>query len=97
MPASGPVVAKRLADDPAPGPVAIGQDGTRFALIRGAGAALLVAPPGADTASAATARGLRACCTLPNALAVTSNGLLLEASTAAGAFVGVQGTVAVPP
>jgi hypothetical protein len=87
IPAAGPIAATRLADDPTPGPVAIGQDGTRFAFIRGAGAALLVAPPGAHTASTATAPGLRGCCTLPNALAVTTNGLLLEGSSAAGASV----------
>jgi hypothetical protein len=90
-------VTTRLADDPVPGPVAIGQDGTRFAFNRGTGAALLVAPPGAGSAAIATTPGLRGCCTLPNALAVTADGLLLEGSSAAGASVGVVGTVPVAP
>jgi hypothetical protein len=97
MPGSGPVATTRLADDPVPGPVAIGPDGTRFALIRGLGAALLVAPPGANLAATASTPGLRACCTLPNGLAVSANGLLLESSSAAGASVGIQGTVPVEP
>ena len=97
VPASGPAATTRLADDPTPGPVAIGQDGTRFALVRGSGAALLVAPPGAGSASIATTPGLRGCCTLPNALAVSADGLLLEGSSAAGASVGVLGTVPVAP
>jgi hypothetical protein len=97
VPAAGPVVSTRLADDPVPGPVAIGSDGTRFGLVRGPGAALLVAPQGATAAVTATTPGLRACCTLPNALAVSASGLLLESSTAAGASVGVRGTVPVAP
>jgi hypothetical protein len=97
VPASGPVATTRLADDPVPGPVAIGSDGTRFALVRGPGAALLVAPPGANTATTATTPGLHGCCTLPNGLAVSATGLLLESSTAAGASVGVRGTVPVAP
>jgi hypothetical protein len=97
VPATGPVAATRLADDPVPGPVAIGSDGTRFAFVRGPGAALLVAPPGAGTAATATTPGLRGCCTLPNGLAVSATGLLLESSTAAGASVGVRGTVPVAP
>jgi hypothetical protein len=97
VPTSGPVQTTRLADDASPGPVAIGTDGTRFALVRGPAAALLVAAPGAGTATVATTPGLRGCCQLPNALAVSTSGLLLEASTAAGAAVGVQGTVPVAP
>jgi hypothetical protein len=63
-----------------------------LALIPGASASLLVAAPGTNTAVATSPRGLLACCALPVALAVASDGSLLVGSNAAGAAIGTVGS-----